>query len=416
MTDYIFARQNGRNIPDEDKIFGITAAARKMIAERGKDSVTLATIGSLLNDDGELIVLSSVVDVLHALKPESFAGYAPIGGTSEFLDAVKKAAFRNYEPVYATEAVATPGGAGAIRNAVSNYTCPGDFVLTSDWHWAPYNTIAEEIGRRIANFELFDETGGFNCKSFEDNLAELLKNQDGVLIILNTPAHNPTGYSLTMSDWDCIMSACRHYAEKGKRITLLCDVAYIDFAGTGDEQREFFTHFDDLPDNMLVIIAYSLSKTFTLYGLRGGAMIAIASRKAVLDEFKKVCEFSSRGSWSNCPRAPMEMLARIYADENLLKKVDDERVLYRQMLAERGKAFEKVSHEIGLPIVPFDSGFFASVHTDASEHICQRLMSDGIFLVPMKQGIRVSVASISKEKCEMLPHAIKKAMKKTMIK
>ena len=75
MTDYIFARQNGRDIPKEDKIFGITAAARKMMAERGKDSIILATIGSLLNDEGELIVLSSVVDVLHTLNPESFAGY-----------------------------------------------------------------------------------------------------------------------------------------------------------------------------------------------------------------------------------------------------------------------------------------------------------------------------------------------------
>lgn len=411
MTDYIFARQNGRDIPKEDKIFGITAAARKMMAERGKDSIILATIGSLLNDEGELIVLSSVVDVLHTLNPESFAGYAPIGGTPEFLDAVKKAAFKNYEPKYDTKAVATPGGAGALRNAVANYTSLGDKVLTSDWHWAPYNTIAGEIGRSIETFKLFDEKGGFNGSSFENKLTELLKKQDGVLIILNTPAHNPTGYSLTMSDWDCIMTACRRYAERGKRITLLCDVAYIDFAGTGDEQREFFTHFDDLPDNMLVIVAYSLSKTFTLYGLRSGAMIAIASRREVLDEFKKVCEFSSRASWSNSPRAPMEMLAKIYADEILLKKVDDERVLYRQMLAERGKAFEGAALEIGLPILPFDSGFFASVHTDKSEEICAELMEDGIFLVPMKQGIRISIASISKEKCEILPKKIMIAMR-----
>ena len=81
------------------------------------------------------------------------------------------------------------------------------------------------------------------------------------------------------------------------------------------------------------------------------------------------------------------------------------------MLAERGKAFEGAALEIGLPILPFDSGFFASVHTDKSEEICAELMEDGIFLVPMKQGIRISIASISKEKCEILPKKIMIAMR-----
>lgn len=411
MTEYVFARRNGRNIPAEDKIFGITDAARKMIGERGRDNVTLATIGSLLNDDGELVVLSSVVEVLRSMEPADFAGYAPIGGTTDFLKAVRKAAFRNYTPAYPTAAVATPGGAGAIRNTIANYSEAGDTVLTTDWHWSPYNTIAGEIGRKVAVFALFDERGGFNGGSFEEKMNEILALQDGIVLILNTPAHNPTGYSFTMDDWDFIMCTCRKYANAGKKITLLCDIAYIDFAGEGDEQREFFKYFDNLPDNLLVIVAYSLSKTFTLYGLRSGAMIAISGRQSVLDEFKRVCEFSSRASWSNAPRAPQEMLAKIYSDEALLKKVDEERVFYRKMLSERGKAFENAAIEAGVPIVPFDSGFFASVYADDSENVCQKLMKDGIFLVPVRQGLRVSVASISKEKCRMLPAAIANAMK-----
>ena len=60
MTDMIFASKNGRNIPLEDKAFGASNRAKKMIAEQGKDKVINATIGSLLNDEGELVVLENV--------------------------------------------------------------------------------------------------------------------------------------------------------------------------------------------------------------------------------------------------------------------------------------------------------------------------------------------------------------------
>ena len=114
MAEYHLARQNGRNIPQEDKIFGISNRAKKMIAEEGADKVINATIGSLLDDDGKLIVLSSVDKVFRELDPQDYADYAPIGGTPAFREAVKKAAFGSYEPKGFTEAVATPGGTGTL--------------------------------------------------------------------------------------------------------------------------------------------------------------------------------------------------------------------------------------------------------------------------------------------------------------
>ena len=63
VAEYILARRNNRTIPREDRIFGISNRAKKMIAEKGADKVINATIGSLLDDDGNLIVLSSVDEV-----------------------------------------------------------------------------------------------------------------------------------------------------------------------------------------------------------------------------------------------------------------------------------------------------------------------------------------------------------------
>ena len=410
MAEYILARQNDRSIPKEDKIFGISNRAKKMIAEKGADKVINATIGSLLDDDGKLIVLSSVDEVFRGLKPDEYADYAPICGIPAFREAVQKAAFGKFRPKSFTDAVAAQGGTGALRNAIANYSQPGDKVLTSDWHWSPYNTIAGEIRRRVDTFSLFTEDRKFNWQSFREKVLQLLDTQDSLVIILNTPAHNPTGYSLTLGDWDKVTEVLTEAAKKGKAIALVVDAAYIDFAGDEEECRRFLPKLETMPENVLPIIAYSLSKTFTLYGTRCGALICMAKTREIADEFKRVCEFSSRGSWSNGTKAAQVLLAKIYADDKLLARVSEERARYRDMLLARGRAFEEEAAKVGLEMVPFDAGFFASIPCSDPDGISAQLEKQGLFIVPLAKGLRVSVASVSEEKCRRIPAMIKAVM------
>ncbi len=405
--EFILAKANGRTIPKEDRIFGISNRAKAAIREKGPDAVVNGTIGALLDDDGRLVVLKSVDEVFHQLQPEDYAEYAPIGGVQPFREAVQKAAFGNHEPEGFKEAVATPGGTGSLRNVISNYSSPGDRILTSNWHWAPYNTIAGEIGRNIETFELFDDQRGFNAASFQKVSSELLQAQESLVVILNTPAHNPTGYSLTNEDWDRVIDILTEEAACGKPVALLIDAAYIDFAGDEDAYREFLPKLSRLPENVIAIMAYSLSKTYTLYGARSGAMICIAKTKEIAEEFRRVCEFSSRGSWSNSAKAGQVILSRIYDDPALLKKVDEERAEYRNMLLARGRAFSEAAEEAGLEIVPFDAGFFVSVPCDDPDELSRRLEKKDIYLVPLKLGLRISVASVSEEKCRRIPFEIK---------
>ncbi|MBQ3612400.1 MAG: aminotransferase class I/II-fold pyridoxal phosphate-dependent enzyme [Firmicutes bacterium] len=411
MSEYILARGNGRIIPHEDKIFGISNRAKAMIAEKGADKVINATIGSLLDDNGDLVVLSSVDEVFKHLSPKDYADYAPIGGIAPFKEAVQKAAFGVHQPKGFTEAVATPGGTGSLRNVISNYSDGGDKVLTSDWHWAPYNTIAGEIGRSIDTFEFFTPERTFNTESFRAKVNELLSVQESLVIIMNTPAHNPTGYSLTLEDWDDVVAVLTEAAECGKAIALVVDAAYIDFAGDEEEYRRFLPKLENLPVNVISIVAYSLSKTYTLYGTRCGAMICVAKTQEIADEFKRVCEYSSRGSWSNSAKVAQVILSRIYGDPGLLERVNEERAHYRDMLIARGRAFEEAAHEAGLETVPFDAGFFISIPCEDPDAISAELEKQGLFIVPLAKGLRVSVASISEEKCRKLPAMIKAAMK-----
>ena len=165
-----------------------------------------------------------------------------------------------------------------------------------------------------------------------------------------------------------------------------------------------------LPENVISIVAYSLSKTFTLYGARCGAMICVAKTPEIAEEFKRVSEYSSRGSWSNSAKIAQVILSRIYSDPKLLDKVNQERKIYRDMLAARGRAFSEAAVECGLKIVPYDAGFFVSVPCDDPDGISRKLEERDVFLVPLAKGIRVSVASLPEETCRKLPSIIKEVM------
>ena len=228
--EYIMSQSNGRHITKEDVIFGINKRAGEMIKKKGADNVVNGTIGALLDDEGELMVLSSVDGALKKLLPKEYAAYAPIGGVPEFKDAAISAALKGFKPGSSyISAVSTPGGTGALKNVIVNYSCPGDKLLTTDWHWSPYNTIADEHGRSFKTFKLFDEDKKFNVTDLEMRAREILESQDRLIIFINTPAQNPTGYSLTNEDWEKTIKFLNTVPPE-KKVTLLVDTAYIDFA------------------------------------------------------------------------------------------------------------------------------------------------------------------------------------------
>ena len=54
--------------------------------------------------------------------------------------------------------------------------------------------------------------------------------------------------------------------------------------------------------------------------------------------------------------------------------------------------------------------FSVSIPCDNPDEISAKLEKQGLFIVPLAKGLRVSVASISEEKCRRIPAMIKAAM------
>lgn len=397
-----------------DPIFKVSGLAKKRIAEIGKEKVINATLGALMDDDGNLVAFDSVYSVFRHLDDADYAAYAGIAGTPEFLDNVTYACFKHQKPDAHIRAVATPGGTGAVRHAIRNYADMGDRVLIPDWHWAPYGTIADEIGREVTTFPLFSEDGGFNLDGYFEAFDGLLGEQKRVLSIINSPAHNPTGYSLTDDEWEAVKA---HFIQKAEenpeyRIILLCDIAYIDFAGQDESARNFMKILTGMPENVLVLYAFSASKGYTMYGLRNGALLCAAPTEAIADEFAASCAFSNRGTWSNGTHAAMTTLAKIISDDDLRADFEAEQDKYRHILQARAKAFLDAAKDVGLDICPYVDGFFISIPCDHTEAVRDELMTKDFFIVALKKGLRFAPCAVSEEKCRKAPGLIKAAIEK----
>jgi len=395
----------------DDAIFGLAAKAKDAIDKYGKENVIDSTLGALVDDDGNLICMDTVYSELKSLPNAEIAAYAQVAGQPDYLKAVQEACFRDYRPKAHIRAVATPGGTGSVKHAICNYSNPGDSILICDWFWAPYVTISEEIGRTVTKFELFNEKNEFNIKSFKENFETLLKKQKRLVTILNTPANNPTGYSLSDDEWTQVLDIARENAKNPEnKIVILVDVAYIDFAGIGLERRKFFTQFSDLPDNIFIMVGYSMSKGYTMYGLRSGAAIGISSNEDIADEFYYSCMHSNRANWSNGTRGAMSVMTHIANDPVKLQAYEDEKTKYKMMLRKRADAFVEASKEAGLEILPYRDGFFVSIPCKDAKKASDELIKENMFVVSLKKGLRFAVCAVSEEKCKQAPAIIKKVL------
>jgi aromatic-amino-acid transaminase len=152
-----------------------------------------------------LVCLPTVEKVYRNLPTNELIAYAPISGLPEYLDKVIVAAFGKSKPAGYTAAVATAGGTGAIHHAIWNYTEQGDVVITSDWYWGAYKVLCRDMNRELQTYTMLTKDNKFNLPPLEKKVVEVLKKQSSIMVIINTPAHNPTGYSLTTKDMEAVV-------------------------------------------------------------------------------------------------------------------------------------------------------------------------------------------------------------------
>lgn len=388
--------------PSDDPIF---ALAREANDRRAKgESIVNATVGALLGDDGKLAVLPTAARAVREVPTAEWAAYAPIAGTPDFLQAAIDDLFAR-APRFreAACAAATPGGSGALRHAIGNYLEPAQALLTTSFYWGPYQTLTDEQDRKIRTFEMFTPQGAFDAGALDRTLGALMAEQGRALIFLNDPCHNPTGYSMTEAEWRAVVACLLEHASRGP-ITLLLDVAYSDYAAS--DPRRYLPVLEPLLGKVTVLFAWSASKAFTHYGLRVGALVACEPDPEVRTMTRAALSYSCRGTWSNCNRGGLVAITRLLCDPEMSAAVRKEREGLKALLAARVAAFNRHATAAGLRYPRYEGGFFVTVFHDDPAPKAAAMKRDGVFVVPLKKGLRLGLCSVAERDIERLVKAL----------
>jgi aromatic-amino-acid transaminase len=205
--------------------------------------------------------------------------------------------------------VATPGGTGAIRQALEliKLASPTATVWLSNPTWPNHPSIIKYLGMPMAEYRYFDaETRGIDFAGLMEDLAKV---KAGDAVLLHGCCHNPTGANLDAAQWAEVAKLLR-----AKGAIPFVDLAYQGF-GDGLEEDAAATR---LIANLFpeVLIAASCSKNFGIYRERTGVLIALTepARRAVV---QGNLAFLNRQNYSFPPDHGARLVTMILEDDAL---------------------------------------------------------------------------------------------------
>ena len=415
-----FLATHGHEKSGNDVIFGWFARYQQAAAA-GADAVN-GTVGALLEDSGELAI-NHVVDAALRLAPAAeFSSYAPLKGLPSFLDLSKTLALGEHrEPLeslgLSLGATATPGGSGALYLAAANFAERGEAVLLRDRHWGPYTGFLRGCQLRAATYPLLPAEESpdhphVDLDGFAEALEALATTQSSVMTWLNDPAHNPTGLSLPAESRYALLNAFMESATRHEHVghTLLIDAAYHLYAdephGWAETLVEALEAGLPWPENMLICIAVSLSKSHTIYGLRTGALVYLHPEEDCISRLNDVMGVTGRQTWSAAPRVAQHVLSELHATEEGGLAWSQERDRLATLLSQRRHAFVSACEARHLAVNPSHDGFFAWYECDDPIGIAEQCAQHHVYLVPLSGGIRIGLCAIPSSKVERVAEVL----------
>lgn len=370
-----------------DNIFSITSLAKQ------DASAINATIGCLYSEDGSIFTFNTIKNIEKNISDKKQASYANPLGNKDYLEMIDDFVLDNHIKNN-HRIIATSGGTGAIYMAIKTCLDENDMIILPEIGWGNYDVMAQENNLKVINYDIYNPNSLLNAIDKVDKKA---------FIVINSPCHNPCGHSYTYNEWKSIVEKLNNC---GKEVIVLNDVAYIDYSF--EDRKQYFDLFNNINDNVLVLIAYSCSKAFSYYGKRVGALIAINNDNDFLDVYINYCTRVARTTWSNVNNGAMQSIA------DVLKNHRDEYLKEKQeaikLLKNRSELFISQAKENNLEIYPYTDGFFIALKIEDQNRrdlIHDVLLKNHIYTIKTKKGIRIGICALSIDSIDGLAKKIK---------
>jgi aromatic-amino-acid transaminase len=401
---------------------GEAIAMGEYLRQRHPNDAIVSAVGEVVDDRGVRAYLPTFVEEaarIYREHPAQAIAYADIGGRPGYLQVSTRYILPGEFAAGHVARVAVAGLASAIYTTLQVMAKRAD-VFVPEPYWPHYPGMIEDLEGRYHGFPLLSPQQSFDAKALAAGLREVPR-QGTVAIILNTPCHNPTGYSLTRKDWHHLREVVWEHAAAGKRMCLVIDTAYVDYYWQQPKsiQQDIIMPLMPLHERVTLAIGWTISKTFLAYGQRLGTLLMIASSPPQADELQQKISRATMATYSQCSTVPQLTVERLHADPQKLRQIHAEREPIRAMLARRNAAFEVALSQTGLMSLPGDGGFFRTVELPAGvsalEVVCRLVEKRVAMVAASEQRLRVAICSVPEGKmlamCERIGEVVQEIIR-----
>ncbi len=390
-----------RDSPIEDTLQAEVRSRR----DAGEDILDV-TQGILRDDTGRPVIHETVLELWRELTPLEIALEAPPAGDPAFLEGLT----RWYWPSVEGQACgcATAGGRGALALTLRCFLKPGMSVLTMEPGWSPAIDLAVASGMHRVEAPSHIPGHPLDPEVWERLGTSILERQGRLLLWLNDPCHHPTGRSLSCDERRTLMDRLRSWSERGP-VTLILDMAYVDYTTDPVHVREALDDYQGLgrEGRVLVGAALSLSKSLTLYGARGGALVFPWTRNTSL---QKALVQNVQGLGATAPCPPQALFRRLLREGKYQEALLAEQRHWSEILEARALALSTALRDRGFEGVTWQGGFFVHLAFREPEALAQKLRSFGIFTTPTPRGLGVGLCALPVETAPRLVQALAAAL------
>ncbi|MDR0831587.1 MAG: pyridoxal phosphate-dependent aminotransferase [Bacillales bacterium] len=337
-----------------------------------------ATIGVLYDDKGDFFASKIIKKIIKSLSNLEMFDYSEIKGGKEYENKIISFLFNdNFNKLitkYDYDFCATPGATAslfiALKREIKNK------VLIGTPYWNNYDSIAKSCNKEIKYYDYFK-----NNRLNITEIQHLLQEDDEVLLIINDPCHNPTGYSFSEKDYISLFQLLSQHPQT----VLILDVAYYSFSKL---KYKFYDYISLL--NNRFYVCFSGSKIFSAYGLRIGGLFTfnLKNQKDNLDKQENI----ARSVWSNSPIIAISAINHLTNQDLINFQKDLQKRV--NLLSQRGKQFKSLAKQYNLPLYPYKEGFFITIKSNNPELLFEELKKENIYVIPQKDSIRISLAKL----------------------
>lgn len=356
-------------------------------------------VGVYQNEQGQTPFLE-VVEKARVMVNQKIplAGYQPIDGNASYNRLVGGLIFG--EPINSGSqcvCVQTPGGTGALRVGAEFYRhyLGASVAWVSKPTWVNHGKILEAAGLKVEEYPYLGSDG--LTLDFELMKTALRRMPARSVVLLHACCHNPTGVDLTLDQWREVLEIVR---EGG--LLPFFDFAYQGFASGIDEDAAPVRMF--AAEGVEFIAAYSLSKNFSMYGERLGALAVATGSAERAERVLADVKATIRAMYSNPPTYSSKLVVAILEDTALRAEWEANVTAMRDRIKKMRHRLVNglAARGINLPHILGQNGMFSFSGLGAS-HAEKLEREHSVYMV--KSG-RICVAALNEGNIEYVCDAV----------